>query len=144
MTAAILSVRTVFCIIKLILFHPSFTLVHIAWSESLSICIPLTLDNGGWPKHLQLKKNRFAAVYSVGTVQYSVGTVQYSVGTVQYSVGTVQYSVGTVQYSVGTVQYSSFAHSHNLLQNNFTQNPHVLVSITCFRRQFLCMLGPWQ
>jgi len=130
MTAAILSVRTVFCIIKLILFHPSFTLVHIAWSESLSICIPLTLDNGGWPKHLQLKKNRFAAVYSVGTVQYSVGTVQYS--------------VGTVQYSVGTVQYSSFAHSHNLLQNNFTQNPHVLVSITCFRRQFLCMLGPWQ
>ena len=116
MTAAILSVRTVFCIIKLILFHPSFTLVHIAWSESLSICIPLTLDNGGWPKHLQLKKNRFAAVYSVGTVQYSVGTVQYS----------------------------SFAHSHNLLQNNFTQNPHVLVSITCFRRQFLCMLGPWQ
>jgi hypothetical protein len=27
-----------------------------------------------------------------------------------------------------------------LLQNNFTQNPHILVSITYFRRQFLCML----
>lgn len=101
MTAGILSVCTVFYILKFILFYLSF-LVHIAWSECLSICIPLTLVDGGWPKHVAALTNRFAAVYSVGAVQYS-----------------------------------SLTHSHNLLQNNFTQNPHILVSIACFMRQVL-------
>jgi hypothetical protein len=52
MTAGILSVCTVFYILKFILFYLSFTLVHTNRSECLSFYSPLTLDEGGWPKNV--------------------------------------------------------------------------------------------
>jgi hypothetical protein len=70
MTAGILSVCTVLYILKFILFYLSFTLVHISWPETLPIRIPLTLDEGGWPKHVAALTN---------TLQQCILLVRYSI-----------------------------------------------------------------